>query len=297
MTAATSPAGTPACIWPIGARLGEGPVWHAGEQRLYFVDIKGRKLHRCAADGSARDSFDMPDETGFALPVAGGGMICGLPGQLVHYDTARSTFTPVVTLEEHLPGNRMNDAHVGPDGALWFGSMDNAEEAPTGALYRYDGSLRRQDEGYVITNGPAFSPDRATFYHTDTLGKIVHAFDVDAQGRLSNKRVFATIAGSGWPDGTAVDADGCVWVALFGGGRVERYAPSGELLDAVAFPCPNVTKIAFGGPDLRTAFATTAWKGMTDEARARHPHAGGLFAFPVAVPGLPAHAFTLDKSR
>lgn len=286
---------TPECIWPVGAKLGEGPVWHADEGMLYFVDIKGRRLHRCAPDGGNRETFDMPDETGFALPVRGGGLICGLPGQLVHYEPARATFKPVLTLEDQLPGNRMNDAAVAPDGALWFGSMDNAEEAPTGALYRFDGVLRRHDDGYVITNGPAFSPDRRTFYHTDTLQKRVYAFDVDAKGALSNRRTFVEIAGSGYPDGTSVDADGCVWIALFGGGRVERYSPAGELLDFVVFPCPNVTKIAFGGPDLRTAFATTAWKGMSEDERGRHPLAGALFAFPVPVPGLPTHQYIMDK--
>lgn len=285
---------TPRCIWPVGAKLGEGPVWHAEEEMLYFVDIKGRKLHRCDAAGDARDSFELPDETGFALPVHGGGLVCGLPGQLVHFDPARGSFKPLLSLEGDRPGNRMNDGAVGPDGALWFGSMDNGETAPTGALYRYDGGLQRHDDGYVITNGPAFSPDGRTFYHTDTLGKTVYAFDVDGRGKLSNKRIFVTIAGAGHPDGSAVDAEGCVWIASFGGGRVERYAPSGELLDFIAFPCPNVTKIAFGGPGLRTAFATTAWKGMSEEARARHPLAGAVFAFDVSVPGLAPQPFRLD---
>lgn len=285
---------TPDCIWPLAATLGEGPVWHATEQRLYFVDIKGHMLHSCRADGSERRSWDMPGETGFALPVAAGGFVCGLPGRLVHFAPSTGTFTTVHELEADRPGNRMNDGHVAADGALWFGSMDNAEASASGALYRFDGELQRHDDGIVITNGPAFSPDRKTFYHTDTLEKQVFAFDVNADGSLSNKRVFVTIEGTGYPDGTAVDAGGGVWIALFGGARVERYSPAGELLQTVHFPCPNVTKIAFGGPDLTTAFATTATKGMTDEERAAAPLAGGIFAFPVSTPGLSQHFIELD---
>lgn len=287
---------TPRCIWPLAATLGEGPVWHPAEQMLYFVDIKGHQLHRCDANGEHRQSWDMPGETGFALPAQGGGFVCGLAGRLVHFDPATGAFAPVTEFEAERPGNRLNDGHVARDGAVWFGSMDNAETAASGALYRYDGELRsgltRHDDGIVITNGPAFSPDGGTFYHTDTLGKTVHAFDVNADGLLANKRVFATIAEPGWPDGSAVDADGNVWVAVFRGARVEQYSAAGELLATVAFPVPNVTKIAFGGPNLKTAFATTATKGMTAEERAAAPLAGGVFAFPVDVPGLPQHLFT-----
>ncbi|QBI05193.1 SMP-30/gluconolactonase/LRE family protein [Pseudoduganella albidiflava] len=266
---------------------------------LYFVDIKQHKLHRCDAHGGQRQTWDMPGETGFALPAESGGFVCGLAGKLVHFDPATGTFAPITEFEADRPGNRLNDGHVAHDGALWFGSMDNAETAASGALYRYDGALRsgltKHDDGIIITNGPAFSPDRKTFYHTDTFGKTVYAFDVTAEGTLANKRVFATIAEPGWPDGSAVDAAGNVWVAVFRGARVLRYSPAGELLETIAFPVPNITKIAFGGPDLKTAFATTATKGLTAEERAAAPLAGGVFAFPVDVPGLPQHMIGFVK--
>ncbi|MBB3223258.1 SMP-30/gluconolactonase/LRE family protein [Pseudoduganella umbonata] len=289
----------PECIWPLEATLGEGPIWHPVEQMLYFVDIKQHKLHRCDAHGENRQTWDMPGETGFALPAERGGFICGLAGKLVHFDPATGEFTPVTEFEADRPGNRLNDGHVAHDGAVWFGSMDNAEASASGALYRYDGELRsgltRHDDGIIITNGPAFSPDRKTFYHTDTFGKTVYAFDVTAEGTLANKRVFATIDEPGWPDGSAVDAAGNVWVAVFRGARVLCYSPAGELLDTIAFPVPNITKIAFGGPDLKTAFATTATKGLTPDERAAAPLAGGVFAFPVDVPGLPQHMIGFDK--
>src|SRR5690606_12012695 len=115
-------------------------------------------------------------------------------------------------------------------GALWFGSMDDAERAPSGTLYRigHDRQLTARDTGYVITNGPAMSPDGRTLYHNDTLQRVVYAFDADDAGNLSGKRVFARIQGSAHPDGLAVDSAGCIWVALYGGARIERYAPDGQ---------------------------------------------------------------------
>jgi sugar lactone lactonase YvrE len=152
-----------------------------------------------------------------------------------HFSFETGELTTLHELESDLPGNRLNDGYIDRHGALWFGSMDNAEAAPSGSLYRrLSGNRRmlRMDGGYVITNGPCVSPDGRTFYHTDTLEKIIYAFDLDEKGELSNKRVFVRIEGSGYPDGTAVDAD-AMWVGLFAGARIERYAASGELLDTI----------------------------------------------------------------
>ncbi|MGO4379973.1 SMP-30/gluconolactonase/LRE family protein [Pseudoduganella sp. RAF53_2] len=281
----------PSCIWNVGAKLAEGPVWHAADNAFYFVDIKGQRLHRVNEDGSGQQSSDAPGEIGFALPVQGGGFVCGLPGQLMQF-TPELGFRPMLALETAIPGNRLNDGGVDVQGRLWFGSMDNAEEAPTGALYRLDKrGLVQIDSGYVITNGPCTSPDGKTFYHTDTLSKTVYAFDKSETGSLSNKRVFTRIEGSGYPDGSTVDSEGNVWIALFCGSRIERYTPSGELSATIPMPCPNITKIAFGGQDLRTVFVTTAWKGLTDAERAQYPLAGGVFTFRVDVPGLPQPLF------
>ncbi len=283
----------PECIWPLGATLAEGPVWHPEDKALYFVDIKQHAIHRCAEDGGRRQSWTVPDEVGFALPMHGGGFVCGLPGRLERFSFETGELATLHPLEAHLPGNRLNDGYVDRHGALWFGSMDNAEQAPSGALYRQAGgeAPQRMDGGYVITNGPCVSPDGRTFYHTDTLEKTIYAFDLDEQGTLSNKRVFVRIEGSGYPDGTAVDADGALWVGLFAGGRIERYAASGELLDTVNMPCSNITKVTFGGEDLRTVFVTTARKGLSAEELIREPLAGGIFSFRVASPGQLQHLY------
>jgi sugar lactone lactonase YvrE len=286
----------PGCIWNVGAKLAEGPVWHAADNAFYFVDIKGQRLHRVNEDGSGQQSWDAPGEIGFALPVECGGFVCGLPGQLMQF-TPELGFRPMMLLETAIPGNRLNDGGVDAEGRLWFGSMDNGEEAPTGSLYRLDKrGLQQMDSGIVITNGPATSPDGKTFYHTDTLGKVVYAYDKAADGSLSNKRVFVHTAAPGYPDGSTVDAQGNVWIAMFGGHRIDCYAPDGTLSAAVHMPCPNITKIAFGGKDLRTAFATTAWKGLSDAERAQYPLAGGVFTFRVDVPGLPQPLFNRNAA-
>jgi D-xylonolactonase len=278
----------PVCVWALDATLGEGVVWHAQERAVYFVDIKQHKLHRLDVARGERRSWDAPGQIGFALPHADGSLICGLQGGLHRFDLCSGSFTPCLPVETSLPGNRLNDGYVDAEGALWFGSMDDAEAQPTGVLYRVatDGHLSVRDIGYVITNGPVCSPDGSTLYHNDTLQRVVYAFDLGPDGALSRKRVFARIEGSGYPDGMAVDREGCLWVALFGGARIERYAPDGTRLGAVAFPCSNITKLAFGGDDLRTVYVSTACKGLDAAALAQQPEAGGLYMFRADVAGL-----------
>lgn len=292
-------ASVPVCVWPVGAELGEGPIWHARDQAVYFVDIKGKAIHRCAADGSQRQSWATPHAPGFIAPCDDGGFICGLQGGLYRFNRDSNDFSLIQPVEQHLPGNRVNDGFVDGQGRLWFGTMDNEESRPSGVLYRWERSrgMQAQDRGYVITNGPAMSPDGKTLYHTDTLQRTVYAFDVDAAGTLSRKRPYVHIEGSGYPDGMAVDAEGFVWVALFGGWRIERFSPSGELAGVIPFPCANVTKLVFGGNDMRTVHVTTAWKGLSAEERTRQPLAGGLFSFIADTPGLAQHHLSTEVQK
>ncbi len=282
--------GAPECVWPLEAELGEGPVWRNGA--LWFTDIKKRKIHRFDPAGASR-SWDAPSEPGFIAPLENGHFIAGTKQGLFDFDPANGAFTRLRTVEPDLPSNRLNDGAVDAMGRLWFGSMDDGESRPTGRLYRLDrGALTVMDEGYVITNGPAFSPDGRTLYHTDTLERRIFAFDVGPDGALSNKRLFAAIEeGAGWPDGPVTDAEGCLWTGLFGGWSVRRYAPDGVLLRSVSFPVANVTKIAFGGPGLSTAYATTARKGLGPAALAAQPLAGGLFRFEAGVMGRACPSF------
>jgi sugar lactone lactonase YvrE len=285
----------PAPLWEAGAILGEGVVWDAAHRQVWFVDIKGRRIHRCAADGSARRSWFAPGQVSFIVPAADGSMVCSLDDGLYRFDAQTGDFDALAKVEADETGNRFNDGHVDAQGALWFGSMHDAEALPTGALYRFDGRrIARMDEGYIITNGPALSPDGRTLYHTDTLDKRIYAFDV-VPGGLSNKRLFVEIADGGYPDGMAVDTEGQVWVATFGGWRIDRFDASGRKVGEVRFPCANVTKLAFGGEDLRTVYATTARKGLSQEELAVQPLAGSLFTFRAETPGQPQHLLRFEE--
>jgi xylono-1,5-lactonase len=279
----------PVCVWPVNAELAEGPLWQAAENAVYFVDIKGRHIHRLTLSTGETRTWQAPDQPGFIVPLEEHGFVCGLPDGLYRFDADSGQFSKLKDVEAHLPGNRLNDGFVDASGHLWFGSMDNAEEQPSGTLYRVNdaGEVVAQDDDYVITNGPAMSPDGRTLYHNDTMRRVVYAFDVNEDGTLSGKRIFAAISGDGHPDGMAVDSDGFVWVALFGGWRIERFSPDGTLVEQVPFPCANVTKLAFGGDDLRTVYASTAWKGLSPAERERQPLAGGLFSFEAPVSGQP----------
>ena len=286
----------PECIWKLDAELGEGPVWSAAERALWFVDIKGSRIHRYHAQTGEKKSWNAPAQPGFLAPLAGGGFVVGLKTGLHRFDPATGVFSLLHEIEPHLPGNRLNDGAVDPLGRLWFGSMDDGEAAPSGQLHRLDaGGPRAMEGGIAITNGPAFSPDGGILYHTDTLKRTIHAFDVGKDGSLSNKRLFVTIdAKDGFPDGSTGDSEGCVWVGLWGGWCARRYSPKGEIVSTVRFPCANVTKIAFGGDDLRTVYATTAWKGLSAADRADQPLAGGLFRFEGDVAGQKQAEVSLD---
>jgi len=288
----------PECIWPLGAELGEGPVWSDDDQALWFVDIKQNRIHRFDPATAGQTRWDAPTSPSFLAPIAGGHFILGCKDGLRRFDPAAGAFGAATPVEADLAGNRLNDGAVDAAGRLWFGSMDDGESAPTGRLYRADArGICSVDEDYVITNGPAASPDGRRLYHTDTADRQIHVFDLADDGTLSNKRLFVEIeAGAGHPDGSTVDAAGNLWTTLWGGWSARCYSPDGVLLRTVRFPCANVTKIAFGGADLRTAFATTAWNGLVGLERADQPLAGGLFSFLVDTPGQPQHLAAYDIS-
>lgn len=278
------------CVWQAAATLGEGPLWVARERALYWVDIKQMQLHRYGFDRGEQRSWQLDSPLSALAPRAGGGFIGTLREGFATIDLRGEELAihPLGGPEREIPGNRFNDGKVDARGNFWAGSMDDGEEQPSGVLYRLDESLQWQpaDDGYVITNGPAFSPDGHTLYHNDTLQRIVYAFDLDERGRLRNKRVFLQLPEvSGYPDGLTVDAEGCLWLCHWSGWGITRFSPQGEAVGRIELPVANVTSCTFAGENLDTLFITTARKGLSDSELAQQPLAGGLFRCTPGVRG------------
>lgn len=281
----------PVSVCALGALLGEGPVWVARDDALWLTDIKGHKIHRLDPATGSKVSWEAPGQCGFILPIAGGGFVAGLKQGLHRFDERSGSFEPILDPEPSLPNNRLNDGTVDPHGRLWFGTMDDDEASATGVIYRLGSNGRAEaiSPPCTVTNGPAVSPDGQTVYHTDTLGGVIYACTLARDGSIAQREIFATIpSDEGYPDGPTVDAEGCVWTGLYAGWSARRYSPKGELLEIIRFPVANVTKVAFGGADLRTMFATTAAQLLSAQERAEQPFAGDLFALEVDVPGLPS---------
>jgi len=280
----------PRNVWPLAAELGEGPVWVERDRALWFVDIKKQQIHRYDPASGARRSWDAPEQVGFILPAERGGFVAGLQSGLYHFDDNSGAFDLIVKVDEDLPANRLNDGTVDPKGRIWFGTMDNQERDRSGAFYCFaNGKLTRTAIGNIaITNGPAVSPDGRILYVVDTLRGTIDAVDIDDDGTLGERRSYVRIDPSeGHPDGPTIDAEGCVWISLYAGWEARRYSPTGELIERVRFPVANITKIAFGGDDLRTVYATTARQLLSRENIARQPEIGDLFEFTADVPGVP----------
>lgn len=281
------------CVWDVKAELGEGPIWSG--DALWFVDIKGHKIHRYDPATGDATTMNAPEQVSFLAPLPAGGFIAGLKSGL-HKFHPLTGLSLLLAVEPAELDNRTNDATVDAQGRLWFGTMHDGEANKSGALYRMDHvGVAKMDKDICITNGPCVSPDGKTFYHTDTLEKTMWAYDLAEDGALSNKRAFVKfeLGADVYPDGSVVDSEGFIWTALWGGFGAVRISPEGVAVETLPLPVPNVTKPCFGGPDLKTLFFTTARKGLNEETLAAYPEAGGLFAVQVDVAGLPQNEVRL----
>jgi sugar lactone lactonase YvrE len=283
------------CVQDIKASLGECPVWSVAEQALYWVDINAPALNRFDPATGRNTAMPMPESIGcFALRARGGFVVALRSG----FWTAR----PDGTLERKIADapydpahHRFNDGRCDPQGRFWAGSMNEKRDANSAALVRLgpDGRVTPVLGDMMISNGLAWSPDGRTMYHTDTPTLTINAYDFDpVPGTPSNGRVLTRFRNeTDRPDGGAVDSEGCYWTALYRGGRVLRLSPAGAVLAEFPVPAMCPTMCAFGGPDLRTLYVTTARQTRPDDELARLPHSGGIFAMAVEVPGLPEPAF------
>ena len=273
--------------------LGEGPVWVEREQALYWLDIKGRKVFRIDEQEQLRE-WPTPVRVGSLAPRADGGFIAGTEDGVAFVELEEGRFEIVHHPEEHLPDNRFNDGKVDRRGRFWAGSMDDTERDATGTLYRVDPDMRfsRIDEGYKVTNGPAFSPSGDILYHNDSARQVTYAFDLASDGTVGERRVFARYGeGEGYPDGMTVDADGCLWIAFWDGWCVRRYSADGECIGKLDVPVSRPTSCAFGGAALDRLFITSASIGLDEADLAKEPQAGGLFVAVVDAKGIAERPF------
>jgi sugar lactone lactonase YvrE len=272
------------------AKLGEGALWDAERQVLWFVDIKRHRLwHYDPATGS-NSIAEAPDQIGWALPAEGDLVLCGLKDGLYIFDPANQRFTELMAVPGEPPGNRLNDACTDPWGRVWLGSMDDAESAASGRFYVFDrGEVRPAGpSGITITNGPAVSGSGDRIYFTDTLGKKIMVADLSPNG-VGEARLFADTGAlfpDAYPDGPIVDAEDHLWTALYWGEQVARFSPDGKLVATVKLPARDITKMALGGANLTTAYVTTATKNLEPGDFAKFPGAGKLLAFDSPVAGV-----------
>lgn len=277
-------------------QLGESPMWHAGEQAIYWVDWYGPVIHRMRA-GGAVESWTIPGTTviGSFVFVSGGRLMLAIDSGLVLFDPATGEISPFADPNGGRQDIIYNDSKVDRFGRLWVGTCDLRETEPRGILYCVDasGAAAVAESGYVVCNGPAFSLSGGVMYFSDSVGQRILAFDVDPDRPiLRNRRVFARMTPEeGLPDGLTVDAEDCLWCAHYGAGRLTRYAPDGAVKSVIELPCPTVTSMSFGGPGMTTLYVTTGWSPGIARAEDEPGPGGALFAFETGIRGLPEPGF------
>jgi sugar lactone lactonase YvrE len=286
-------------------QLGESPFWHPTEQRLYWVDIPGRRVARVAVDvlkaQGAVEYWPLDQDPGCIAPVQGGGLVLALRDGIFRAREWGGTLHKLADAPYDTARLRFNDGKCDAQGRFWAGTLYEPKDQQLGVLYMLDGQgLHAMKAGVTTANGLAWSSDGRTAYWADTAAHQVCAFDSDpASGQLSGQRLFhqRTPKPAGWawgspepyggrPDGAAVDAQGCYWSAQFEGGRLLRLSPKGEVLAEVPVPALCPTMPCFGGPDLKTLFVTTARHGRSEAELAQYPGAGCVWAMRVEVAGL-----------
>ena len=278
------------------AQVGEGPLWDEERQVLYWVDILSSLLYIYDPATGENRALDVGRHVGTVVTRASGGLMLAVREGFASFDLETQELTLIADPEAHITGNRFNDGKCDPAGRFWAGTM--AYENPTnqGSLYRLntDLSVNKMFGDVAISNGIIWSLDHTTMYYIDTLRKNVRAFDYDVEtGDISNERVIINVPEEiGMPDGMAIDSEGMLWVAHYGGSCVSRWNPStAQLLEKIDLPVTQVTACAFGGPNLDTLFITSAAQELDAAELERQPLAGGLFSIKTPYQGVPSFRF------
>ena len=276
----------------VRAGLGEGPVWCPREHVLYWLDSRLGLFNRFDPESGENRSWQMPEPIGSFALCEGGGIVAALASGIALVEPATGVPEWLIRVEHAAEGMRFNDGKCDRRGRFWTGTMVEHLKAPAlAALYRVDAGRRVEKvlDGVRMTNGIGWSPDDATMYFTDTAAATIFALDYDIEsGTVANRRPFVTTTPeTGWADGLTVDAEGGVWSAGFGRGRLNRYAPDGSLDRVIELPVQQVTSVMFGGPDLSTLYVTTAGAAVRKPGERTEHMAGMLLAVEPGVRGLP----------
>ncbi len=286
------------CIIEERASLGESPVWSAAENAVYWVDIRGQKIHRTDPESGNTNAWDMPSCPGMIALRKSGGLVVALQDGLYGFDPDSGKIDLLVALEADLPDNRANDGKCDAAGRLWVGTMNHATDGaePTGSFYRIDPDLTvsKIQSDICIPNGLTWNPDSTLMMTTDSRSGVANIHDFDlAAGTRSNNRQFFTFnrAVTGSVDGAAMDTEGGYWAALYKGGKLVRVMADGTIDQEIPLPVSQPTMPAFGGADMKTIFITSASQRLSDESLAAQPLAGGLFTVTIDVPGCPVGMF------
>jgi sugar lactone lactonase YvrE len=281
--------------------LGEGPLWSEREQRLFFVDIVGHRIHayRPATGGraSSLETWQLDRFTGSLAECRSGGLIATQKDRLVRFDPARglASLEVFAVLEADRPANRLNDGKADARGRFWVGSMQHDEKAKRGRLWcvTADGNARAVRDDIGVSNSISFDPARDRMYFADSMAKLIEETTLDADGSPTVWRPFARTE-TGCPDGSCTDAEGFLWNAEWGASRVVRYAPTGEIDRVIAMPVTRPSCPAFGGANLRTLFVTSARYFLSPEEDRTDVDAGSLYAIELGeVQGVSANLFAL----
>lgn len=285
------------CVLPVAAGLAEGPCWWAEKQVLLWVDIEASRIGLFDPQTGRNNFLHLPAHVGAVVPTSAGDLLLATATGFLRLDPSTEAVTLLSDPEADRPGNRFNDGKCDPWGRFWAGTMAYDFEPLAGALWRVnaDFSCVRQRQGLTISNGLAWSQDRGTLYVIDSPTLNVLAFPLTNSGEIAGEPSICVHIPEDWdavPDGMCIDAEGMLWIALFGGGCVTRWDPvSGQRLERLALPCRQVTSCCFGGPHLDQLFITTARREMDAAAIKAEPLAGGLFQADVGVKGVPADCF------
>jgi len=278
------------------ADLGEGPVWDPADDTLLWVDIDAGAVHRFSPATGAETTLDAGQPVGAVAWRRSGGLALAMRDGFGLLDPEPgATVRLVAPVEADRSDQRMNDGRCDRRGRFWAGTTSVLRRPRAGRLYRLhpDGRVEPVLSGVSMSNGLDWSPDDRRLYYVDSATEGVDRYAADPEtGRVGARTRLVEIPRSlGIPDGLTVDADGCVWLALWGAGAVHRYTPAGVLDRVVRLPVSRPTSCTFGGAGLDVLYVTSAAAGLSARELARQPGAGGLFAVRPGVQGLPARGF------